>query len=56
MEQVRRELAGTRRPRAWLDEVAGSLQDWPEFAEVLRLGRDFRNSLVDPDDSGDESA
>ncbi len=56
MEQVRRELAGTRPPRAWLDEVAGSLQDWPEFAEVLRLGRDFRNSLVDPDDSGDESA
>jgi len=54
MEEVRRELAGTRRPRAWLDEVAGSLQEWPEFAEVLRLGREFRNSVVDADDSGDE--
>ncbi len=54
MEEVRRELASTRRPHAWLDDVAGSLQEWPEFAEVLRLGREFRTSAVDPDDTGDE--
>ena len=50
MEEVRRDLAGARRPRAWLDDVAGSLRDWPEFTEVLRLGREFRKSVVDPDD------
>ena len=54
MEEVRRELTTERRPRAWLDEVAGSLQEWPEFAEVLRLGREFRKSVVDPDDTGDK--
>ena len=54
MKEVRRELAGRRRPRAWLDDVAGSLQEWPEFAEILRLGREFRKSVVDPDDTGDE--
>ena len=28
--------------RSWLGRVAGSLRDEPEFAEVLRLGRDAR--------------
>ena len=54
MDEVRRELTGTRRPRAWLDEVAGSLQEWPEFAEVLRLGREFRKSVVDPEDTANK--
>ena len=54
MDEVRRKLSSTYRPRAWLDDVAGSLQEWPEFAEVLRLGREFRKSVVDPDDSGDK--
>jgi hypothetical protein len=51
MEEVRRELTTTRRPRAWLDDVTGSLREWPEFAEVLRLGREFRKSVVDPEDT-----
>ncbi|WP_254507634.1 hypothetical protein [Anatilimnocola floriformis] len=28
----------------WLDNVKGSMKDDPEFAEVLRLGREFRQS------------
>jgi hypothetical protein len=55
LEELRREVANSRRARAWLDDVAGSLQDWPEFAEVLRLGREFRKSVVDRDDTGDEA-
>ncbi len=47
---VKRQLAETRSPRAWLDEVAGSMDHWPEFEEVLRLGREFRQST--PDVSG----
>ena len=30
-----------------------SLQEWPKFAEVLRLGREFRNSVVDPENGHD---
>lgn len=56
MEDVRRQLAGQRRPRAWLDDVAGSLEPWPEFEEVLRLGREFRDSVTDPDDAGSGGA
>ena len=44
---VKRQLATLGRPRAWLDEVAGSLDEWPEFDEVLRLGREFRQSACD---------
>jgi hypothetical protein len=50
MENVKLRIAAGRAPRAWLDQVAGSLQTWPEFDEVLRFGREFRGSVTDPDD------
>jgi hypothetical protein len=28
--------------RDWLSAVTGSMQDFPEFADVLRFGREFR--------------
>jgi hypothetical protein len=48
MEEVRRQLATSLKPRPWLDDVAGSMTLWPEFAEVLRLGREYRKSVLDP--------
>ena len=54
LEEVKRELTSTRGLRAWHDEVVGSLQEWPEFAAVLRLGREFRKSVVDPEDTADK--
>lgn len=51
MEDVKLRLAARRIPHAWLDEVAGSLQEWPEFEDVLRLGREFRRSVTDPNDA-----
>ena len=44
---VKQRLARMGKPRAWLDEVAGSMDEWPEFEEVLRLGREFRESARD---------
>lgn len=44
---VKRQLARMGKPRAWLDEVAGSMDEWPEFEDVLRLGREFRQSARD---------
>jgi hypothetical protein len=53
---VKQQLASMRKPRAWLDEVTGSMDEWPEFEEVLRLGREFRESARDvlgtPGDGG----
>ncbi len=28
----------------WLDRISGSLKDYPEFEEVIRLGREFREA------------
>jgi hypothetical protein len=47
VQTVKRQLARISQPRAWLDEVAGSMDEWPEFEEVLRLGRAFRRSVGD---------
>lgn len=47
VQTVKRQLARISQPRAWLDEVAGSMDEWPEFEEVLRLGQAFRHSVRD---------
>ena len=47
VEAVKRQLARMGKPRAWLDEIAGSMDPWPEFEEVLRLGRELRQSEQD---------
>lgn len=41
---VKRQLAALSKPRAWLDDVAGSMDRWPEFEDVARLGREWRQS------------
>lgn len=53
VQAVKRQLAKMGKPRAWLDDVAGSMEAWPEFEEVLRLGREFRESVGDaPETTG----
>ncbi len=34
----------------WLDSVVGSMSEFPEFAEVIRLGREWRMSQRPADD------
>ena len=54
VQAVKRQLARMEKPRAWLHEVAGSMDKWPEFEDVLRLGREFRQSACDaPGSAGD---
>ena len=56
VQAVKRQLARMAKPRAWLDEVAGSMDQWPEFEEVLRLGREFRQSASDAPGAPGEGA
>lgn len=35
-------------PRDWLDKISGSMQRFPEFEDVIRLGRELRQSQSDP--------
>jgi prefoldin subunit 5 len=32
----------------WIEEVSGSMKDYPEYDEVLRLGAEWRRSQKDP--------
>jgi len=34
----------------WIEKISGSMKDYPEFEEVCRLGREFRQSDRRPDD------
>jgi hypothetical protein len=49
--QIKQLLQEQHKPQNWLDRVLGSMKDYPEFEEVIRLGREFRQSYR-PD--GDE--
>jgi hypothetical protein len=49
---VEREIAVLKRhivPRdpsqSWIQRIAGSFKDVPEFDEIVRLGREFRESV-----------
>ncbi len=35
----------------WLEKVSGSMKDYPEFEEVLRLGAEIRAADRPPDDA-----
>jgi hypothetical protein len=49
---VERELADLKRRipsradgKSWVERIAGTFKDDPEFEEVVRLGREFRKSV-----------
>ena len=54
VDRLERELDGLRRhieqhgaAANWVDDVSGSMEQYPEFAEVTALGREFRKSQTD---------
>jgi hypothetical protein len=32
----------------WVDEISGSMKEFPDFDEVVRLGQELRRSQKDP--------
>lgn len=32
---------------SWIDQLAGTFKDDPEFEEIVKLGREFRESVSD---------
>lgn len=44
---IKRQLTSTETKGNWVDEVSGSMAAFPEFEEVVRLGREFRESFKD---------
>ena len=48
--EIKRQLWEQRKPQNWLDRVVGSMTQYPEFQEVLRLGREVRQADRPGDD------
>ena len=53
--EVKRQLAEVRSGETpaktgWLKQVIGSMSDFPDFAEVVRLGREYRQNYRTPGD------
>jgi hypothetical protein len=44
LAELKERLRGQTVSTSWLDKVAGSMKDEPEFAEVSRLGRAVRDA------------
>jgi hypothetical protein len=44
LAELKQRLNGRTASATWLDRIAGSMKDEPEFAEVLRLGRAIRDA------------
>jgi hypothetical protein len=47
---LKRRMAPQGQPQNWLENVAGSMQDEPEFEKVLELGRVARRQETSPAD------
>jgi hypothetical protein len=41
---LKRQMTRIGRKRNWVKRITGTFKDVPEFQEVLRLGREFRQS------------
>ena len=42
---LKRRVRDRDESRSWIQRIAGSFKDVPEFDEIVRLGREFRKSV-----------
>jgi hypothetical protein len=55
VERLAQQMAKLRNNGDWLDTVAGSFRDEPDFGEILRLGKELRDQeTLDDSPSGTE--
>jgi hypothetical protein len=52
LQELQRRLAILAPSPNWLDAMSGSFKDDPAFAEVIALGRAFREAQPYPDEPG----
>ena len=42
---LRRRLPSQTDGKSWVERIAGTFKDDPDFGEIVRLGREFRKSV-----------
>lgn len=50
LADLKTRLSATPKSENWVDKISGSFKDDPEFDEILRLGREFRQADRPKDD------
>jgi hypothetical protein len=50
---LKQQLSSAAQNGKWWKEISGSLADYPEFAEVLRLGAEYRRQQRDNEPEAD---
>ena len=45
LAELKQRLAVPDNHASWVERIAGTFNDVPEFDEIVRLGRDFRQSV-----------
>lgn len=50
-ELKRQRITSARAKSGWLDDLTGSMKEFPEFKEVLRLGAEWRRTQQPDDES-----
>ena len=45
LAELKRRLPAKRNGESWIERIAGTFKDDPDFAEIVRLGREFRKSI-----------
>jgi hypothetical protein len=54
--RLKQERASVTTPaRPWWEEIRGTFKDDPIYAEAMRLGREYRESLRPPEDEDAQS-
>jgi hypothetical protein len=53
VRELKKQLKGTPSPDSnWVERMSGSMVDFPEFDEVVRLGRENRQADLPTNDGG----
>jgi hypothetical protein len=44
LADLKSRVAGSQRKAPWFEKMVGSMKDYPEFEEVVKLGREIRKA------------
>ena len=45
LAELKRRMSSDSIGKSWVERIAGTFKDDPEFDEIVKLGREFRNSV-----------
>lgn len=45
LAELKERVANQEKNGSWIERIAGTFKDDPEFDEIVRLGREFRRSV-----------